>query len=276
MTLYIVCRYNQARSIIAAAAIRKFYPGLTVVSSGVEASPNAFIPLSVHNIAAEWNLAIDETISTPFENVACNISDKDFIIAADEYVEAKIHQQVLPAQITTFAKIIKYTELSARDPASMAESRMRIELAKSVAAALLAAAQFTNISLTIRTVIPSSEESVPTARQKALAFAEKENYLIIDASLRVSDIAEWQAISPQVEKYDLSFFVHKNVSKLRVLAPAYEFSNVPSALMSREWFEFIRSYAKKTNVLVMAPSLDSLQNHPDLALTAAQGAILQI
>lgn len=64
MRIHVICRLNQARSIITAAVIRKIYPELRVFSSGIQANPGQPIPTVIAKIAYKWDLQNIDHYST--------------------------------------------------------------------------------------------------------------------------------------------------------------------------------------------------------------------
>jgi protein-tyrosine-phosphatase len=90
VTVTIACKYNQARSIIGAAVIRKLYPDLEVISTGINATPGGSIPLQIRRIADQWALPIVEIFSTPLEEVIKQIAHSELIIGAGEEVTNRL------------------------------------------------------------------------------------------------------------------------------------------------------------------------------------------
>ena len=280
MSIYVICRYNQARSIIGAAAIRKFYPDVHVISGGVEAVEEIPLPTSVLGVASEWGLAVVEKSSTPFASLVADIKPGDLIIAADAYVAAKIKEHQPQGKIVDFASIVKSPVLSAVDPSAMPMEKLRLELSKSVAASLLAAGAFnlennSQPNMQINTIIPNSDESLSQMRHIVLEKAAHEGYLILDASLRVSEVREWKLLGANVTTFDQLLTIASSSTPLtqsqHVFAAAHEFTDAPNALMSLPWFNFVRSLAENRKLLIITPSATTLLRLPDLALSAWHG-----
>ncbi len=275
MTVFVVCRYNQARSIIGAAAIRKFYPELDVRSAGVEAIENIPLPSTVLAVANEWGLSVVEKSSTHFSKIAVDILPTDLIIAADDFVEQQIKIVNPAGTIINFANATGHAKLNAVDPSSMGQSHLRIELAKSVAASLLAARKYKNDQSNIFTVIPDSESQMQGFRQKIWAIAESEKAIVIDASLRANELREWVRLGITPHIFDTNFDLDQSWTPevATLFAPKHEFADVPRYLMSYEFAAFLKKISQKQKTYLLTPAADSLRYLPDVALSAWHGAI---
>lgn len=69
MKVLVVCRYNQARSIVIGAMIRKLFPQIDVVTAGIEAPHGKGIPGSTEALCREWNLPQFDRISIAIEKL---------------------------------------------------------------------------------------------------------------------------------------------------------------------------------------------------------------
>ena len=256
MTIHIVCRYNQARSIIGAAAIRKFFPEIVVVSSGVEADPKTPIPKSIAKIAREWDLNIVEERSTPFLNVLDSITESDLVLAADSFVAERIHAASPQLRVREFREFVEHPEFIAVDPATMGHDGIRQELAKSVVSALAAARELIGESANIQTLIPRDESALESMRPKILEMCQQKNLVVIDTSLRVSTLDAWRKISTNFQMYNERSSlptINEGVSGV-LLVPEHEWLTPERTLASVEWRDWLRSLAQSRLVLLLAPA----------------------
>ena len=76
----VVCKYNQARSITAAAALRRFFPDLEIITAGIQANPLAPIPSSILEILDQWGITEYDERSTPVVNLKTKIFEVAGII----------------------------------------------------------------------------------------------------------------------------------------------------------------------------------------------------
>jgi protein-tyrosine-phosphatase len=90
----VVCKYNQARSITAAAALRRFFPDLEIITAGIQANPLAPIPSSILEILDQWGVTEYDERSTPVVNLK-NVNPSDLILCADTEVKEVLIKQLL-------------------------------------------------------------------------------------------------------------------------------------------------------------------------------------
>ena len=187
-----VCKYNQARSIIAAAAIRAIFPEITVSSSGVQAMPTT-IPQQIRDIAQSWNLPIQETTSTSTKAAKQTLDSSDLIIAADEEVAFRLGETTNNPSIVNLQALASALEFTPHDPTGMQTGQMEIELAKVVSLTVQQIITFLKLrnGHEISAVIPRS----PEAESRAIAHAlenVKNGGTIVDLNLRFPDSTIWK------------------------------------------------------------------------------------
>ena len=143
MNWAIYCRYNQARSIIAAALLRQLYPECTIKSGGIEASHGAAIPASVSAIANAWSL-------TKFDRTSAEV-DSDWmrdmnpeILVADELIRDRILEIIPNKKIRALAEFADHNALIPIDPTGLAIDDLALELSKVIILAVRWALELRN------------------------------------------------------------------------------------------------------------------------------------
>ena len=256
-TIHIVCRHNQARSIIGAAAIRKFFPEITVVSSGVEANPENPIPKSALEIAHMWDLEVIEEQSTPFLDIHESIKDSDLVLAADAYVAEKIRSFNPKLDVKEFKDFVQRPELVAVDPVVMDIDGISQELTKSVISSLAAARYLLGIASNIYTFLPMNESNLELFRPQLLQICVAQNIVLIDTSLRVSTLESWQKLSTNFQVYDerSTLPVIEAGAQGAVFVPKYEGLTPERTLASLAWRDWLHQLSQSRPVILLAPAL---------------------
>ena len=192
MEISVVCKYNQARSIIGAAAIRKFYPEITVHSSGIFALSGGLIPASIRDIAQSWKLPIQEIFSTPVAQAGPELTASDLIIGADEEVSLALKSKYPESQIRNLQDAAMALEFTPHDPSGMSGFKTEIELAKVVALTLQEVRAFIAkpAPFPITLWIPRSPHSETALIKKVLAGAA--SALTIDLNFRTPSPESWR------------------------------------------------------------------------------------
>ncbi len=272
-----VCKYNQARSIIAAAAIRAIFPEITVTSSGVQAMPTT-IPQQIRDIAQAWNLPIQESVSTSAQAAKGSLDSSDLIIAADEEVAFRLGETTNNPSIVNLQALASALEFTPHDPTGMQTGQMEIELAKVVALTIQQIITFLNLRSTheISVVIPRS----PEAEGRAIAIAQdniKNGGTIVDLNLRFPDSTIWkngatplmlikgdyvgELASRAQEFCAIDPVSSSNVQSMSsvILAPAYELTSPESLWLNRTVINALLKLSEVAPVTVMTAPLTIAQ-----------------
>ena len=71
----VVCRHNQARSVMAAAALPRYFPNVEVASAGIAALEGQRIPQSILNLADAWGLEVQDVVSHALQDAQERLLD---------------------------------------------------------------------------------------------------------------------------------------------------------------------------------------------------------
>jgi protein-tyrosine-phosphatase len=241
--ILVVCKHNQARSIIIAAVLRRFYGDHIIQSAGTQAKHLGPIPTSIREIADRWGLDIVEDFSQNFLDVASDLTESDLILAADASVAQEITAIDSSRTVVTITDFTPSAELSPRDPFDMDLEATRVELAKAITAAMYAATA--NISTTANIATLSQRSPQETIRF-AKSWQEQSAGAVIDLSLSIADDSLW------INNLDnLLRFNPRNLSSLTkiprksILIPGFESSESGRLLLSERWKSWLDHIAKE-------------------------------
>ena len=132
-TISVVCRLNQARSVMAAAALSRFFPDLEVASAGIEAVEGQRIPQSILNLADAWGLDVLDVVSHSLQAVEGQLNSSDFVVVAeDEFIPVIIDIGVPPQRILSMQDQRFDRAVIPFDPIGQSDRVLSVELAKSI------------------------------------------------------------------------------------------------------------------------------------------------
>jgi len=138
--IVVVCKYNQARSIAAAAALRKFFPNLKIISAGIQANPLTPIPSTILDILDQWDLDKVDPRSTKFSEIQ-DLGEGDLILCADLEVRRIVEQDLInkidsKSEICILEEFAKTEFEIPVDPVSMDEADTKTQLARCIVLAI--------------------------------------------------------------------------------------------------------------------------------------------
>lgn len=269
----VICRQNQARSIAASAALRRFYPDLQILSAGTIARPKTPIPTSILEILDEWELD-DRDLESTLTTDLPEISQEDFILCADAETKSLFVQQH-EIDLDEFTRIHILQDFSKSklevpiDPVSMDLAETKIQLARSMVLAIRATRKFLGLSELI------NASHIPTIReehidvQNAYTNTPMENRLIIDTGFSIPNPEVWSRFSKRVGFNPRQFpnFDDLDLSG-QVLTVKHEIDNVAGHFLSLAYYEWIASMASRYKVDLVS------QPYEELPLNRKHEAIL--
>lgn len=269
----VICRQNQARSIAASAALRRFYPDLHILSAGTFARPRTPIPTSILEILDEWEL-YDRDLGSTLTTDLPEISQEDFILCADAETKSLFVQQH-ELDLNEFPRIHILQDFSKSkleipiDPASMDTAETKIELARSIVLATRATRKFLEQPELINAshVPKMREEHIDI--QNTYLNTPMESRLIIDTGLSIPNSEVWSRLSRRVD-FNPRQFPHFSELDLsgHVLTAEHEVDNVAVHLLSLAYFTWITTLAAKYKVDLVS------QPYEELPLSRKYEAIL--
>jgi protein-tyrosine-phosphatase len=273
--IIVICRQNQARSVAASAALRRFFPGHQILSAGTVVRPKAPIPSSILEILREWNLYHDSFGSTLTTDLT-EVGAEDFILCADAEVKSLFVKQ-LNINLNEFTRIHILEEFAKSkleipiDPASLDIAETKIQLARSIVLATRATRKFLECTELI------SDATLPETRQEHLSLQDSftnssiATRLMIDTGFSIPDPSLWLQ---EIKRVDFSPTLYPDFGDLdlsgRVLTSQFEVDNVARFFLSSEYFKWIAALGGKHKVALLS------QPYQDLPVMRKHEAILSL
>lgn len=129
----VVCRHNQARSVLAAAALTRYFPGIRVASGGIQAVDGQRIPQSILDLAESWGLEIPGVFSRSLDAIQEQLLDSAYVVVAeDEFVPHIIALGVSPEKVLSMQDKRFDHELIPFDPIGQGARVLSVEIAKAI------------------------------------------------------------------------------------------------------------------------------------------------
>jgi protein-tyrosine-phosphatase len=258
MKIFVICRQNHARSISIAALLRKHFPEISVQSAGVEVSQNAEIPLAIRTLCNSWELAITETVSTPWESLKNSVEPEDLLICADDHVFEIVKVGVKTSNVINLTEIKSPDFLVPIDPAGATRAIVEQELAKCLAQTIRLLSPYIKwvAPMITEIYVPSREESIQEAIERAFyehSHLDTKNIIYLDCNLRAPNSSLWNQRG-KVKNFEETLMV-KNLQPGDILQASYEFTLWSQILLSLEWKNFVADLGKSFQVVALAPPL---------------------
>ena len=212
----VVCRHNQARSVIAAAALSKYFHNLDVVSAGVAAIEGQRIPQSILNLADAWGLDVLDVVSHSLQAVEEQLISSDFVVVAeDEFISRIFDMGVSPEKIWSMQDGRFDRSLIPFDPIGQGDRVLSVELAKSIMTTmqLLRVQKGFGYEFPVEVLFTTDEEDLQSKLRFAWENAKVTNGVVLVADFRAPNI---QAVS-QVCESVLELEVNRADQEIRFL-----------------------------------------------------------
>ncbi len=128
-----VCRHNQARSVMAAAVLHRYFPEMDISSAGVSAVEGQRIPQAILKLAELWDLEVLDVSSHSLEASADSLRASDFVVVAeDDFASAIVELGVEPRKVLSMQDKRFDHALIPFDPIGHGSQVVSVELAKAV------------------------------------------------------------------------------------------------------------------------------------------------
>ena len=258
----VVCRFNQARSILIGALLRKLFPDLRVTTAGIEAIDNLAIPASTAEICLRWNLPNFDRHSKSIESTHSN-QNWDAVLAVDELVFSRLQQGPFTENLHLLADYSNFPQSIPIDPTNLALEDFATELAKAAILSVRWAESLLNIQ-------PSPINGYLCSLSTNLNDLNRNNGLYSDGSLLI----DVQIQYPNFEFWNDQGFttIFFNPRRLELDMANLEVTEAPKVLVSKfeidipeliftsnEWRDFLISLSnlKQINLISFTDFSDS-------------------
>jgi protein-tyrosine-phosphatase len=261
--IIVLCKYNQARSITAAAALRRFFPDYEILSAGIIGNPRIPIPSSILQILDEWGLHERDERSTSTTDLP-PISSTDLVLCADQEVRGVFTQQhnLDPASFPNVCLLEDFARGSLEvpiDPVALGEAETKNQLARSLVLAIRGTNKFLEIETSIKAGHLPADKNDHLEIQKRLIENRQEMALSIDVGFSIPDINIW---SPDLnmQKINPSKFeeIENPLEANTVLISKFEVDKTSELLLSIGYSVWLKKLSSNFDLTVVSQPFDGL------------------
>jgi len=257
--IIVVCKYNQARSITAAAALRRFFPEMQILSAGIQANPFLPIPSSILAILDQWGLDQYDNRSTPVVNLP-TILPTDLVLCADHEIKETLINQLNTSDPTAFKIRVleEYADSSLEipvDPVNMGESDTKMQLARSIVLSVRGVRKEFQIQNPITSSRFPHDKAEHLRVQKELIAAITNNHgVILDAGFSIPNPLLWQVSGIEVLPINPNRLTidPQSARKSGILISKFEIDFVPRIFLSAQYLSWLQDIAGQQNIYVLA------------------------
>jgi len=261
-TIAVICRLNQARSIVVAAYVSKLLPGHRVISAGIQAIDGQSIPMSVSQLADRWGIPIVKDFSQSIKSTQKEIMQAGLVIVAEDiFAQNIIELGMPPSKIESMQNsIFKFDQIPI-DPVNLSNDSFEVELAKAimVSAQLIRKQNLVNGTNKVTVVFPEPGIDFHDSLQSLLELAKKSGAAVLVADFRFpqTQIIEKMHIPYQeliINK--VSGKINTNLDQLELSAPClvasrYEIDFVEEFVLSTHFADLLAVMSKDRPVYVL-------------------------
>ena len=276
MRVHVVCRLNQARSIVASGALRQLFPDLEFFSSGIQAQSGKPIPQIITEIAHRWSVEEIDHFSMQFGERE-EIRSGDLILAADSQIFEYLSNFPLPGKLVDVSTYSLSEFLSPEDPVNMSFESTQFELAKMI----LASSRAVELNMDVNSGSQISALLSLDSENQLLHQLGKgdQKRIIIDMQLSIPDPIFWNSNGFKVIQFN-----HRQIDsgivmnqEATVLVSRYEVENPIALLLSKKWRELLGSLSRQLPVtLVIRPTTLQGDIGPEATLAMLHSSALEL
>lgn len=263
----IVCRLNQARSLLSEHWLSRMYPKLEVSSYGIEADSRIPIPKSVREIASKWGFDLACAVSKNFNACPSNEFTETLLIFAEEEFLHSFRSKnreclkSLPFQALSIDK-----DLVAIDPVGLDksdETSLEVEIAKALLCTSIAYHRASETSAPLSRIFFPNDDS---ALSKTLNLAQElrpDKAIILDLDFHFNAYSKFENSLTKVEWDGTYADMTKSVipalkssaSSKYLIHPNRENFNPEGLILSREFLDSIKALTDVFQVIAICGPL---------------------
>lgn len=262
----VLCRYNQARSIIAASILESLFPLVQFSSGGINAVDGDLIPESIIRIAEEWGIQLNSDCSKSLLAARSELLEANLVIIAETeflneiptgYLDGK---QVLSMQDSRFSsRFIPF------DPINANPSQIKSELAKTIMTSVQLVAQngLRAYENEVSAYIPETVELLGTNLIHVWNYAKDRNANLLVADFRAPNPILVNKMGAKIRKITK---LNNCGSEDLVLSPLnsetpyivtsqYEIDNVENFALSQNFQKIIKDLSRERELIILTGPL---------------------
>ena len=259
MSIGVICRMNQARSIFVEGVLTKNFPELDFFSSGVEALSGSAPIDGVEELAKIWEIDLSKNRSSSIQDDQFEILEAELIICAEMEFEQLIRRLGYSGKVINFEQLVTDSFFMPLDPNGLKDDKFKRELAKSAALSIKAVRSHLGLYFTnsITVVTPNSANDSNLALAHAIMEAKIKNAILVDADFRAPNLVEIKEQGLDVVEFDihnLDQLALEVVTNHQILTHQYQVNHPGQVLLSPLFNTFLQKLTQaKPVVLLTAP-----------------------
>ncbi len=251
--LLVVCRYNQARSIVIGAVLRKLFPDLEIVTAGIEAPHGKQVPAITSQLCREWRLPSFDRISVATDSL--DLGEFEAILALDQIVFDALISDSLKSKLYSLYDFSESDFLIPVDPTGMPFELFKVEISKAIILALRFIRGTTGyISNTIESFFFETERALLSW----LSSTESQRFkLLIDANIAIPNHDLWSRSTWEYKLIDYRSELSGQLTQIQNLGPIaivsrFETDLVADVFLSSKWVETLSRVSSLEKVALIA------------------------
>ena len=259
MSIGVICRMNQARSIFVEGVLTKNFPELDFFSSGVEALSGSAPIDGVEELAKVWEIDLSKKRSSSIQDDQNEILEAELIICAEMEFEQLIRRLGYSGKVINFEQLVTDSFFMPLDPNGFKVDKFKRELAKSAALSIKAVRSHLGLYFanSITVVTPNSANDSNLALAHAIMEARIKNAILVDADFRAPNLVEIKEQGLQVVEFDihnLDQLALEVITNQQILTHQYQINHPGQVLLSPLFNTFLQKLTQaRPVVLLTAP-----------------------
>ena len=259
MSIGVICRMNQARSIFVEGVLTKNFPELDFFSSGVEALSGSAPIDGVEELAKVWGIDLSKKRSSSIQDDQNEILEAELIICAEMEFEQLIRRLGYSGKVINFEQLVTDSFFMPLDPNGFKVDKFKRELAKSAALSIKAVRSHLGLYFanSITVVTPNSANDSNLALAHAMMEAQINNTILVDADFRAPNLVEIKEQGLEVVEFDihnLDQLALEVITNQQILTHQYQINHPGQVLLSPLFNTFLQKLTQaRPVVLLTAP-----------------------
>ena len=259
MSIGVICRMNQARSIFVEGVLTKNFPELDFFSSGVEALSGSAPIDGVEELAKVWEIDLSKKRSSSIQDDQNEILEAELIICAEMEFEQLIRRLGYSGKVINFEQLVTDSFFMPLDPNGLEVDKFKRELAKSAALSIKAVRSHLGLYFanSITVVTPNSANDSNLALAHAIMEARIKNAILVDADFRAPNLVEIKEQGLEVVEFDihnLDQLALEVITNQQILTHQYQINHPGQVLLSPLFNTFLQKLTQaRPVVLLTAP-----------------------
>jgi len=259
MSIGVICRMNQARSIFVEGVLTKNFPELDFFSSGVEALSGSAPIDGVEELAKVWEIDLSKKRSSSIQDDQNEILEAELIICAEMEFEQLIRRLGYSGKVINFEQLVTDSFFMPLDPNGFKVDKFKRELAKSAALSIKAVRSHLGLYFanSITVVTPNSANDSNLALAHAMMEAQINNTILVDADFRAPNLVEIKEQGLEVVEFDihnLDQLALEVITNQQILTHQYQINHPGQVLLSPLFNTFLQKLTQaRPVVLLTAP-----------------------